>query len=222
MIFDRLAPYYDQFVDQDLNDIYIKYIDKFGIKGTVIDLGTGTGPLAVDLAQKGYFVTATDISTEMLERANNNAVLANVKIHFFIHNIIDPLRQVYDNLIMSSDVINYLNNKEDVLQSFQNIGAAMHENSIFIFDFIHITYVDKIHNFHQDILLDDDVLQWRVQKTNIPNQIKHTLRFGREIETHVQTTFPAKEYRQLLHDAGLTVIKRKRTDERVIFVCKRK
>lgn len=222
MIFDRLAPYYDQFIDQDLNATYIKFIEKYGTKGTLIDLGTGTGPLAVQFAKLGYFVTATDISTNMLERANNNAVVANQNIHFFIHNIMDPLNQTYDNIVMSSDVINYVSQEDEVLQTFQNVCAAMHESSIFIFDFIHTNYVDKIHNYHQDILLDDDVLQWTVRKTNVENQIRHKLLFGHKVETHIQTTFPTKEYRRLLNEAGLIVIRKKRTDERVILVCKRK
>ena len=222
MIFDRLAPYYDQFIDQDLNDVYLKFIEKYYSTGTVIDLGTGTGPLAVQLAQKGYFVTATDISTYMLERASNNAVNANVNIHFFIHNILEPLNQTYDVLLMSSDVINYLSTEDDVQKAFQHVVDAMHQDSIFIFDFIHVQYIERVHNYHQDILLDDDVLEWSVRKTNKPNQIRHTLTFGRKTESHVQTTFPSKTYRRLLNEVGLYVVRKKRTDERVILVCKQK
>ncbi len=221
MIFDRLAPYYDQFIDQDLNDIYVKYVSKYFKEGTVIDLGTGTGPLAVQLAQKGYFVTATDISLNMLERASNNAVLAGVNIHFFIHNILEPLNQNYDVILMSSDVINYLDNADDVALAFRHIVDAMNENSIFIFDFIHVQYIERIHNYHQDILLDDDVLQWSVRKTNKPNQIRHRLSFGREVETHIQTTFPFKVFKKMLNDNGLEIEKKKRTNERVILVCKK-
>jgi len=222
MIFDRLAPYYDQFIDPDLNDIYIEFIQKYYDEGTVIDLGCGTGPLSVELAQKGYFVTATDISINMLERASNNAVEGGVHIQFYVHNIEEPLNQTYDCLLMTSDVINYLETENQVLNAFKNVSNAMHKKSIFVFDFIHLQYVEKIHNHSQDILLDDDVLQWSVRKTNVANQIKHTLKFGNKVESHIQTTFPIKTYRQLLSDAGLVVVKKKRTDERVIYVCKRK
>lgn len=222
MIFDRLAPYYDQFIDPDLNQTYIDFVKKHYHEGMIIDLGCGTGPLAVQLAQMGYHVTATDISINMLERASNNAVNGGVHIHFFIHNIVEPLSQVYDCVLMSSDVINYLDKEDEVLKAFKNIANAMHEKSIFIFDFIHIQYIERIHNYSQDILLDDDLLQWSVRKTNIPNQIRHTLKFGNETESHIQTTYPIKKYRQLLQQAGLYIARKKRTDERVICVCKRK
>lgn len=222
MIFDRLAPYYDQFIDPDLNETYIEYIQKYFREGTIIDLGCGTGPLAVELAQKGYFVTATDISINMLERASNNAVQGGVHIQFYVHNIEEPLNQAYDCLVMTSDVINYLETEQQVLNAFKNVAQAMHSKSIFIFDFIHLQYIESIHNYSQDILLDDDVLQWSVRKTNKPNQIKHTLKFGNETESHIQTTFPIKAYRQMLQQAGLSVVKKKRTEERVIYVCQRK
>jgi len=222
MIFDRLAPYYDQFIDPDLNDTYLDFIQKYYKTATVIDLGCGTGPLAVELAQKGYFVTATDISINMLERASNNAVQGGVHIQFYVHNIEEPLNQNYDCLLMTSDVINYLETEQQVTQAFTHVANAMHEDSIFVFDFIHPQYVERIHNYSQDILLDDDVLQWSVRKTNVPNQIKHTLKFGNEVESHIQTTFPLKTYKQLLEKAGLQIVRKKRTDERVICVCKRK
>lgn len=221
MIFDRLAPYYDQFVDPDLNDQYVQFLAKYIDKGTVLDLGCGTGPLAVELAKLGYFVTATDISTNMLERANHNAVLAGVTIHFFVHNILEPLNQTYDAILMSSDVINYLDNEESVRTAFSYIADAMDKKSIFVFDFIHVQYVERIHNYKQDILLEDELLQWSVRKTNVPNQIEHKLTFGRDVETHIQTTFPLKTYRRLLHESGLTIVRKVRTDERVIVVAKR-
>ncbi len=45
MIYERLASYYDQFVDGKLTDTYIKLIQERFNKGTVVDLGCGTGPL---------------------------------------------------------------------------------------------------------------------------------------------------------------------------------
>lgn len=222
MIFDRLAPYYDQFIDPELNVIYLDFVEKYHASGSVIDLGCGTGPVAVELAKKGYYVTATDISVNMLERANNNAVNAGVHIQFYIHDIIEPLNQTFDVFLMTSDVINYLDTVEKVEKAIENVANAMDENGIFIFDFIHLQYVEKMNNYSQDILLDDDVLEWSVHKTNLPNQICHTLKFGREVESHVQTTFPARKYRQIVQQAGLSVVRKKRTDERVIFVCKKK
>jgi 2-polyprenyl-3-methyl-5-hydroxy-6-metoxy-1,4-benzoquinol methylase len=223
MIFDKLAPYYGEFVDKELNNYYLSQIDRsFQGNGVVIDLGCGTGELAVELAKRGYYVTATDLSETMLEYANNNAVLSGVSIQFYVHNILYPLNRIYDILVMSSDVINNIHEKEDILKVFKNIAASMDENSQFMFDFIHTQYIEKIHNYQQDILLQDNLLQWTVRKTSVEHQIEHKLMFGVESETQLQTTYPLKVYKKLLNEAGLGIVKKKRTDERVILVVKLK
>jgi len=222
MIYDKLAPYYDQFIDPELNDTYFEWVTKYAQPGTVLDLGCGTAPLAVRLANEGYFVTGTDISEAMLERAMNNAVEHGVDIRFYLHDILEPINQTYDVILMTSDVINYLRDLDEVAQALGHVADAMTEESIFLFDFIHIQYVERIHNYHEDILLDDDVLQWSVRKTNEPHQIKHTLSFGRQSDSHLQTTHPQRVYKRLLDEAGLKVVKKRRTEERIIFLCKRK
>ncbi len=222
MIYEKFASYYDQFADLELNELYYDLITKHFTEGTVIDLGTGTALLAIKLAQNNFFVTATDISQHMLERAYNNAVLQDVHINLYIHDILDPLNQSYNVVTMTSDVINYLKNKEEVLRAFTNVKNIMEKESIFVFDFLHQQFINKIHNYREDILLEDDLMEWHVTKTNIPNQIKHTLKFGKITETHFQTTFPLKIFKELLEKAGLVIDKKKKTDERIILLCKLK
>ena len=93
MIYDKLSKYYDQFLDLELYDEYYKLIKKHIKSGNVIDLGTGTGILAINLAKEDFFVTATDISTRMLETAYNNALLEKVDIRFYIHDILESLNK---------------------------------------------------------------------------------------------------------------------------------
>ena len=222
MIYDKLSKYYDHFLDLELYDDYYKLIKKHIKKGNVIDLGTGTGILAIRLAKEDFFVTATDISTRMLETAYNNALLEKADIRFFIHDILDSLNQPYDLLIMSSDVINYLDNESDVKKAFKNVSDAMDKSSIFIFDFLRPEYLDSLDNYSEDIDLGDTVIKWNISKTDSINQVKHTLKMGVDTETHIQTTYDLKNYKQLLNSKNLKVVKSKILDERIILVCERK
>lgn len=222
MIYEKFASYYDQFVDYELNDIYYEMITKYYTDGTAIDIGTGTAPLAIKLAANNFTVTGTDISEQMLERAYNNAVEAGVHLNLYIHNILDPINMSYDVFTMTSDVVNYLSGEEETYKAFQNIAAAMTDDSIFAFDFLTPQHMTKVHNYQEDILLEDDLMQWHVAKTNVPNQIKHTLKFGSITETHFQTTFPLKKYKELLNKAGLFIQKKRKTDERIILLCKKR
>lgn len=222
MIYDKLSMYYDQFLDIDLYNEYFKLIKKYQKKGNVIDLGTGTGILAIMLAKDDYFVTATDISTRMLEIAYNNALQDDVSIRFFIHDILDQLNLPYDLIIMSSDVINYLDNELEVKKAFKNINDAMTKTSIFIFDFLKPEYIKSLDEYKEDIELEDILIKWNIVKTDVPNQIRHTLTLGDEVETHIQTTFELNKYKNLLLGENLKVIKTKVLDERIILVCERK
>jgi 2-polyprenyl-3-methyl-5-hydroxy-6-metoxy-1,4-benzoquinol methylase len=222
MIYDKLSKYYDQFLDLDLYDDYYKLIKKHIKKGNVIDLGTGTGILAIKLAKDNFFVTATDISTRMLETAYNNALIEKVDIRFFIHDILEQLNQPYDLIVMSSDVINYLDSETDVKKAFKNINDVMTKNSIFIFDFLRPAYLNSLDDYQESIELEDTILKWSINKTEVINQVKHTLMLDDDIETHIQTTYDLKKYKELLNSQNLKVVKAKTLDERIILVCERK
>lgn len=221
MIYENLAAYYDQFIDDKLNQLYVKTISKYVKSGTVIDMGTGTGPLAILLSKKGYNVTGTDIIPQMLEVAYNNAINADANIRFYLHDILDPLNSFYDVITMVSDVVNYIEEKSDIQKVFRNIKDSMHKKSILVFDFITVKHVEKMDKYHEDLLMHDDLIEWNVSKTIIPNQIKHHIKIGKTSETHIQTTYKATEYTEMLKKSGLTVVERIKYNERLILVCKK-
>ena len=221
MIYEKLASYYDMFVDEKLVEEYVKLIQFHHQTGSVLDLGTGTGPLAIELAKNGYHVTATDISTEMLEVAYNNAIIEDVKINFFIHDILDTVNRDYDIICMSSDVINYLQNETEVRRALENVSLAMNTNSIFLFDAIKPTYIHKLSGYKEDVLLKDDVMRWSAVETNIEHQIKHTIQIGNHIESHLQMAYTLKDMAHMLKDNHIEIIKKIKYEDRILYLCKK-
>ncbi len=221
MIYDKLAMYYDQFVDHNMYDLYYKLIRKHFNKGVVLDLGCGTGPLAIKLAKNGFTVNASDISEEMLERAFNNSLNEKAKVNFFVHNILDPLNLDSDIITMSSDVINYLGSEDEVLKAFKHVCEIMNDTSIFIFDFLKASYMSDLIGHHEEIILDDSKLIWDVVKTDNALQIKHIVNIDNVEESHIQTTFAEESYCLLLEESKLKVIEKVLLEDRIICVCKK-
>jgi release factor glutamine methyltransferase len=75
---------------EELADLIIN--ENRGYSGNIIDLGTGSGCIAIALAANlpGAKVTGTDISGEALQRAAENAGINNVDVSFITEDILDP------------------------------------------------------------------------------------------------------------------------------------
>jgi len=75
-------PWYEKNLDTDLeNEIKSKNLRK----GRFLDLGTGPGTQAIQLAKRNFEVTATDISSSAIEKAKK---LSN-EINFLVDDVLD-------------------------------------------------------------------------------------------------------------------------------------
>src|SRR5674536_219855 len=84
-LFENSAKSYDQqpFVKGTHGEVdFIEEELGFNRSATILDLGCGTGRHAIELAKRGYTVTAVDLSASQLDLAREKAVAANVTVQF--------------------------------------------------------------------------------------------------------------------------------------------
>jgi SAM-dependent methyltransferase len=103
----------------------------------VLDLGCGTGRLAVELAAKGYTVTGIDKFAPMLERARKNANEKGVKLRLF-RTPLSELRIAgsFDAAYSIQGPFNYLLEDEELSSSLSRLRVLLRPGGILVVDVI--------------------------------------------------------------------------------------
>lgn len=128
-----LADFYDALISGYPYDKVIDEIRK-KVGGKGIDLGTGSGRIAVALADNGLSVIGVDKSSDMLEVARQNAKDKGVRVTFVCSDI-SKLEFTKVNFVTATcDVLNYMPSKAEVKKLFAKIYTALATDGWFIFD----------------------------------------------------------------------------------------
>ena len=171
MIYDLIAPVYDK-INSEIDYIawadFIEKILKNEYKNKaelVLDLGCGTGKMTLELARRGYDMTAIDYSTEMLNVARDAAEKTGVdrQILFLNQDMREfELYGTVDVVVSCLDSINHLTSKKDLVSCFALVHNYLMPDGLFIFD-INGRY--KFENIYADrsyVLEEDgDVCIWQ-------------------------------------------------------------
>ena len=90
--YDALAPGYDDLCREDAHEIEEIRALLAEPRGRILDVGVGTGRIAIELARIGWHVDGVDISEGMLLRARSNAEHAGVgdRMRFFLGDVAEP------------------------------------------------------------------------------------------------------------------------------------
>ena len=80
MSYENFAYYYDSLMDEQFYDDYFKFINEHADFKSVLELGCGTGEIAIRLAKAGKEIYATDLSKDMLEVSRLKAMEADVNL----------------------------------------------------------------------------------------------------------------------------------------------
>lgn len=105
----------------------------------VLDLGCGTGVLALALARSGHTVRGVDSSLPMLRVARRNA-RGVPGVRFVRGDLLDPQPGgPYDVVVCAYDALNYIRRLVDVRRLFRNVAASLREGGLFFFDSATVT-----------------------------------------------------------------------------------
>lgn len=133
-----LAEFYDQLTTDVPYQRWADYIEKqFARQNasvrSIVELGCGTGTLASILAQRGYQVTAMDLSPDMLSVAAKKCEGLDVRLVCQdMSRLALPVQT--DAVLCCLDSLNYVTRPAQVQRTFQRVFRSLKPGGLFLFD----------------------------------------------------------------------------------------
>ncbi|GED72406.1 methyltransferase [Brevibacillus reuszeri] len=220
MAYAHMAAVYDRLMADTPYDQWLDWVERMWAKGEkpqhVIDLGCGTGTIAIPLAKRGYRVTGVDLSAEMLAIAYDKMRQAQADVSWVEQDMRELELPVADAVISLCDSLSYLTEEADVQETFQRVFAHLAPGGSFLFD-VHSPY-KMLHIFGDETFthVEDEVSYiWQCFCDPLRLEVEHQLTFfllqpnglyERMEEEHWQRAYQPIQLMRWLTEAGFTDI----------------
>lgn len=124
-----------RFETEELVSKVIEYAKSFD-NPTIVDIGTGSGAIAITLKKRvNCNMIATDISSEALEVARNNASLNETDIDFRLGDLLEPLSEKVDILVSNPPYIAYDEEIMDIVKNNEpHIALYADNNGLYCYE----------------------------------------------------------------------------------------
>lgn len=220
--YDYLAYYYDELLgDEESLNFWLAEMEKEKFV-SVLELAAGSGTMAKILKNKGYEVTASDISQSMKEASKDK-----YNGEYLILNMADyNLNRKFDLIICICDSVNYLNLEE--FKSFVKCAKKhLNKNGRLLFDMHNIK---RLKEFKEEYIEEGQLstvqYQWTIKSNQSDNTLHEHFTFytpdGMIQEQHLQYVYNPKTIIEIMNNEGFNVkyIEDFIKDEKVLLVGK--
>lgn len=226
-IYDSMMEYVDY---DEWSRLIDKKISPFIKDKNILEIGCGTGEIAVRMQKKGYKVEAIDNSIEMLKLAKEK--YKNIE---FIKKDMRNLEyeEKFDAVISVFDTLNYLNSYDDLIFSLEGIKKSLKSKGVFLFDIITKKMLENM--FPDGIFADDRdnmTILWKHREIDNLEEISTSFfikeeenNYYRVDEVFMKKMFSMKKLDEIIEKPGFKLLKKELNEEiagpRVIYLIQR-
>jgi SAM-dependent methyltransferase len=216
--YTEFATLYDYLMDEAPYAEWVNLVDQtMGQKGELLELGAGTGTLAALLIQKGYQLTVSDLSEEMLAIAEQKIRPIDGTASFYVLDMrAFCLDHLFDGVLLFCDAINYLSDDLAVEETFQTVFSHLKPGGVFLFDAHSIKKIERFLEQQTFGSSDPSISYlWECFPGDPEASVVHDLTFfvqqdnglyKRVEETHEQRTYPLNHFLDILKAVGFVDI----------------
>ena len=172
--YKKFSYYFDEVVSSLNYDLWLEFIEQY-LKptDTVLDLACGSGTLLTMLKLKGYNCEGLDLSSEIIDIANEKAKINHLNIPYYVMDMTDfNLNKKYDMITCFFDSVNFLKTKEQLDNMFTCVKKHLNPGGLFIFDIFSETMFKE---YHKNLIEEDYhtfKIKWLTKKIN-STTLKH-------------------------------------------------
>jgi len=138
-LYDAFSEDYDRFVNWEarlaLELPFFRTLFHTHNVSRILDVACGTGWHAIAFAKEGYQVTATDLSSAMVERARANAAQASVEVEIRqlgFGELAGAVHGLYDAITCLGNSLPHLTNEEKLLTALHDMHVVLQPGGILI------------------------------------------------------------------------------------------
>lgn len=222
--YGQFATVYDQLMADMPYDQWLQFAkqawSRYGEPSTIVDLGCGTGTIAVALAHSGYDVTGIDLSNDMLSIAADkwkHMKHPQGKLQLLEQNMCSwSIHGQVDSVISFCDSLNYVIDEDELLSTLYATYEGLKPRGTFIFD-VHPVWRFEQYAEEQPFIYDEDGISylWSSDYDEEEHIIQHDLaifaieqdgRYRRIDEQHVQRAYHSQWLVSALKSVGFSEV----------------
>ena len=206
--YDAIAELYDPWSRSVTEDIGFYVTEARKARSTVVELGVGTGRIAVPVAIAGVPVIGVDSSAGMLEVCRRRAEAAGVDhlLDLRLGDLLDPPVSEQVRLVTSPfRALLHLATPAERRRALASTCELLAPGGRFVFD-VFAPSAEDVEDTH-DKWLEREPGIWERAHWDLQRRVLTLHVRGDEIETSMELAWlPAEEWRALLEDAGFEIV----------------
>ncbi len=235
MSYQALSRVYDGFFEQDYHEKivrrYRRILQKFGVAdGRILDLGCGTGRLALAFARAGAQVCGVDPDDDMIACAKEKSVDLPIEWRVATLPQVDGNGD-FDAITASLDVVNHITREDQLLDTFCAARRLLRRGGVLVFDIntekkFREVYGDNSYIFRESGALaawENDYDEKReICQFTVDVFTQKGERYERQTDIIYERMYRDEQIRLLLKTAGFGTILRQGMDQgtRHIYIAK--
>ncbi|WP_071458980.1 class I SAM-dependent methyltransferase [Bacillus massilinigeriensis] len=143
--YKTLTPYYDDIFPA--NEKTLAFLaDHFKVGASILDVGAGTGNMAVSLAKKGFRLTAMEPEKGMAEQVRLKAQAQQLPISVTTDTMqqLDTVDGTFQGIYCIGNTLVHLNDMEEMRTFFQQTFDKLETKGVFIFQIVNFDKKDFV------------------------------------------------------------------------------